>query len=567
MGLIASFISLLTGAAFCFGLAQIGVTRRLALLAALATGLAAIGVIANPLETIPAEPLSSIGALSLVLPAAPDLSERAIAVVLLVGGTLGLLALAVVVPPEVEGFGALFGWLLLALTAALLSLTIPPLSFLTPLSWTLAVIAAHGALIAAGVDPAPDQLPPHLIAGGLAVVAVTGLIAASAALPPDTLPPTTLVGLALFGALALAGAPPFGGARSAFTAAPALVAALITGLTLPTIGLGFVVRLLPQIPPLPVSTGFIMAAIGAFGALGAAFNALNAQSGRDLVARHGALQAGVVVCAAALNEPLAGLAAPALLLSLQMHAVAGGLVSAAIERLQGSDLLDGKQPTSQLPFIGLIWLMTTATATGLPLTWSFWGWRWLMEAATSHHVWVIGPLITAAVIGFAAGLPLLMRCWQGKTPVHTYWPEGMLSLPILIPLILAGFVPWLAWPLWLSWSPFAPPVMPAEPLAWPFIGTAIATGVISWFLLRKPNPYQTERVPEDPAVSPTWQGMGELLQGMSELADARRLFSILGRGIDRASSSLHTIMIIFEQRYYLFGVMIGLLAILFLMAQ
>ncbi len=566
MGLTVSFISLLTGAAFCFSLAQIGITRRLAFLAALVTGLATLGVVLNPVTITPPEPSFTIGAVPVVLPTPPDLSERIFAIALLFAGTIGFLALALSVPADAEGFGALFGWLLLALSAALLSLTIPPLSFLTPLSWAVAVIATHGALVASGVDPEPNQLPPHLVGGGIAVVSGAGLVASTALVPADTLPPTILVGLTLFGALALAGAPPFHGARRAFVTAPALIGALGAGLILPTIGLGFIIRALLQLPPLPASASHILVAIGAFGALGAAFGALNAASGRELVHWQGTLQAGVIICATALNYPLANLAAVALFPVLLLHAIVGGLVGAAIERQQGSDLLDGTQPTVRLPLIGFLWLLTTAIATGLPFVWSFWGWRWLIEAATIDYGWVIGPLLAAAALGFASGLPLFFRCWQGRQTTTIFWPEGWFGTLILAPLILIGLVPWLAWPLWLSWASFAPPTLPAEPVAWPLIGLVVLLSLVCWLLLRQDNPYQTARV-EDPAVTPTWRGMGELLYGLSEVTDARTTLSLISRVLDWIASLFHTVMIIFEQRYYLFGVMVALLAILILMAQ
>ncbi|MFN3373667.1 MAG: hypothetical protein ACK44M_08895, partial [Chloroflexus sp.] len=211
MGVTAGLISLLAVATACFLLSRAGITRRLALLATLTSGIAMVGVIIDPLEPAEATPLYRIGAIAVVLPAPIALSERALAGGLLFGGTIGLLALALAVPPSTKGFGALFGWLTSALAAALLSLTIPPLSLLTPLSWALAVLAAHGTLLASGVMPAPGRLPPHLIGGAIAVVAVSGLIALMALLPPDTTPATAPVLFAVIGALALAGAPPFAG--------------------------------------------------------------------------------------------------------------------------------------------------------------------------------------------------------------------------------------------------------------------------------------------------------------------------------------------------------------------
>lgn len=566
MGVTAGLISLLAVATACFLLSRAGITRRLALLATLASGIAMVGVIIDPLEPAEATPLYSIGAIAVVLPAPVALSERALAGGLLFGGTIGLLALALAVPTGTKSFGALFGWLTLALAAALLSLTIPPFSVLTPLSWALAVLAAHGALLASGVMPAPGRLPPHLIAGAVAVVAVSGLIALMALLTPDTTPATAPVLFAVIGALALAGAPPFAGTRLSFAHAPALVGALIAGLVLPTIGLGFMVRVIPQLPPLPALAGQLLAAAGAIGALGAAVGALCAANGRELGLWQGALQAGVIVCAAVINDPLAGLAAPALLPALQLHAIAGGIVVAAIIQRQSSDALDGSAAQVALPLSGVLWLLTTAIATGLPLGWSFWGWRWLIEALATRLVWAIAPLIAAALIGLAAGLPLVIRCWHGQTTTREHWPEGMLGGLALAPLVLAGLIPWLAWPLWLSWSPFAPPVLPADPVAWPLISFTLASGLGGWLLARR-----AKRLDPPPnignTVIPTWQGMGDRLHGLAEAADAHTALIWLGRAIDRVASMLHTGMIIFEQRYYLFGVIVALLAILILMAQ
>ncbi|WP_298820558.1 hypothetical protein [Chloroflexus sp.] len=566
MGLYIGLISLIVSAGACFALTHIGLTRRLGLLAALAATVATTGVIFDPIIPAVTEPITTIGAVPIWWPMSPDLSERAPVIMLLFGGAIGLLALALAAPPDAEGFGALFGWLLLALTAACISLTIPPLSFLTPLSWALAILATHGALISSGAIPAPAQLPPHLVAGAIAVAAVCGIIAMMALLPPETLPEPALLALAVIGALAIAGAPPFAGTRFGTANAPALISTLTVGLVLPTIGLGFIVRLLAQLPPLPPLPGHVLAAIGALGSLGAAIGALRSTSGRELVLWQGAFQAGVIVCAAAISDPLASLAAPALLPALQLHALAGGLIIATIEQRQGSDALDGSPARRALPFTGILWIFTTATAIGLPIVWSFWGWRWLIEALTTRLPWIIAPLIAAAVINMAAGLPLLIRCWYGKPGKHELWPENILAVLILAPLTLAGLIPWLAWPLWLSWSPFAPPVLPADPIAWPLVGLVLSIGLGGWFLARQASlPYASTET--DHAVIPTWYGLGEILHGLTEFATGRVTLNALGRGLDRTASMLHIAMIIFEQRYYLFGVIIALLIILVLMAQ
>lgn len=61
-----------------------------------------VGVIIDPLEPAEATTLYSISAIAVVLPAPVALSERALAGGLLFGGTIGLLALALAVPPALK---------------------------------------------------------------------------------------------------------------------------------------------------------------------------------------------------------------------------------------------------------------------------------------------------------------------------------------------------------------------------------------------------------------------------------------------------------------------------------
>ncbi|PMP80502.1 MAG: hypothetical protein C0184_09190, partial [Chloroflexus aggregans] len=94
MGVTIGLIGLLAAAVMCFLLTTTGLTRRMGLFAALAAGLATVGVALDPVVLAPTDPLLTIGAIPLTLPSAVALSERAIVVAILLSGTVGLLALA-----------------------------------------------------------------------------------------------------------------------------------------------------------------------------------------------------------------------------------------------------------------------------------------------------------------------------------------------------------------------------------------------------------------------------------------------------------------------------------------
>src|SRR5687768_2535376 len=124
MTLLLAFATLLIGAALCFGLSRAAPTRALGLLAAAAClaagGLALLGPM--PAAGAAPWPLLTLGEATFSLSAGLAAAERTIAATLLGGGAAALLALAGAIAGPVRGFGAIFGWALLCLMGALLSL-------------------------------------------------------------------------------------------------------------------------------------------------------------------------------------------------------------------------------------------------------------------------------------------------------------------------------------------------------------------------------------------------------------------------------------------------------------
>ncbi len=160
------------------------------------------------------------------------------ALLALFGGALGLLALALAIPPDVRGFGGLFAALLLALLATLVGLAnLEPL--LLPFAWTLAALAAFMALRASGALAGMDAPLIVLLIGLLGALIL--LAAGLAQRPGATVLPVALVCWTVAGLLAV-GAPPFHALVQQPAHGPAALAGVLLALGLPLLGGYMLVR-------------------------------------------------------------------------------------------------------------------------------------------------------------------------------------------------------------------------------------------------------------------------------------------------------------------------------------
>jgi hypothetical protein len=84
---------------------------------------------------------------------------------------------------------------------------------------------------------------------------------------------------------------------------------------------------------------------------------------------------------------------------------------------------------------------------------------------------------------------------------------------------------------------------------------------------RAPSARAVTRDPEEEAVRLPPQAAGDALRPLAWLARPTPLLRALWGGLERTSEGLRFLMGIFEQRYYLLGVLAALITIMLLMAQ
>lgn len=572
--LLISLSFLLLSSLACFGLSRFVPTRRLGQGAAAMSGLGGLLLLSRPAAVPdPPQTLLTIGAVPLQISSSlPDL-EQALALALLGGGALALLTLATAIAPTVRGFGATFGWGLLALLAALLGLAAPPLSLLQPMAWTCGVIAGYGAIWASGALARSEAIPQGLLLGLLGSVLLGGaLVGAGPDLGAGELPAPALAACMLLAVLAIGGLAPFHGARGEATAAPAPLGALISGLVLPCLGMGWLLRATPLLPVVPPAWAIVLGLLGLMGALGSAGGALGERRLRPLLAWLTAGQASLILIAVGLSDPLAALAGPALLLNMLLASVAGAAAIEPLERSAGTDDYTSATPGPRLPAAGLLWAGAVAALLGLPPFLGFWGQLWLLDGVTALLPWAAPLLLAAGVLRLPAALAPLPRFWAPPRPDLAGAPPRPIDViagaAALTPPLIFGLAPQLAWALWLRAAPFAPVALPiagGQQVA-VTVGAALAALTVG-LIARAPGARSLPADPDEEPVRLAPDALALVVRPLAWLSRPQNIIRFAWSSLERASTGLRYAITIFEQRYYLLAVLMVLIIMMLLMAQ
>ncbi|MCG8348201.1 MAG: hypothetical protein MI924_10535 [Chloroflexales bacterium] len=568
-------------------------TRWLGIGAAGAVMLAALSLLVEPLLnlSLPAPSLTwiTLGDISIVLTPAFGLGGLGLGFALLSGGALVLLALALALAPAVRGFGGLFAQATLALAAALLSVVAnaSDLSLILPFTWALAVLLSYSVVRSSGALNQSETFPQGLALGLLAsLFLLSGLLVGSQLSDSraDDMLGSLALACTLFAAATLTGIAPLHGAFDETVVAPAALGGLLHGLVFPVIALGTLIQQIVILSPLPEIWHIVLIITGLLGLLIASAASLREHSLRRLLGWQVSAQAGLVVFALGLTGPFATIAAPALLLNLMLTTLAGTLTVAMLERLTGSDDFTQIQSNAGLKFAGMSWLLAAASSLGLPPLWGFWGRHWLLAAASEQAPWAIPPLLAATILVMMVYLGPLARFWRldisqkklilvpadgaglGLWAPPAYTQRISLGVAI-VPILLLGLAPQLAWNGWLRSVPGAAQALPVSAdLQFAVVGVA-AVGAVLFFMVQRF--VWTRRIPTDDDMEPVILGpdaLGSSIRPLAWLGRPERLLRRTWDGLLMASNATRAAMSIFEQRFYLAGVLLALIVIMLLMA-
>lgn len=558
------FSLLLLVAALTLGLNRVAPTRRLGFATGAAVFAAAALMLLVPARAVDQAPVEvlAIGGARFSFWPAPGAMERMVALALLGGGGTALLSLAGAAPPSVRGFGGVFAWATIALAAALLSVITPAFSMVQPLAWSVVALAGYGALRASGAT-AQSEAPPLMVATGLgaSLLLLVSLLVAGPGAGAGQLPEWPVAAGGVLAALGLAGCAPLLYARDETALAPAPLGALILGLAAPAAALGWLLQSVAALPSLPPAWGVTLGLIGGLGALASAAGALDEQRLRPILNWTWGFQAALIVAAAGLATPRGVEAGASMLLGLLLGSVVAASAAAILEQHTGSDDYTAASGAPRLATAA--WAVGMLVSLGLPPLWGFWGRLWFLQAAQEQQPWLAALTLAASVLLTLALLaPLAGLLSPARLPPRrVQWTDA-------VPLVLAGSLllgpgvaPQLVRMFWPGDAPIVPVIQGASIVA----GMLLATPGL---LMARAAPGRSlERDPDEEPISLAPEGLGVALRPLSWLARPMPLLRSSWVALQRASEFLRVPLTLFEQRYYLLGVLAALLTIMLLMAR
>lgn len=519
-----------------------------------------------------------------VLSIAPRVGVQAapLVLVLLTGATLAFLTLALTVSSDVRGFGGVFGWSLLSIATAILGLSSSPL--LQPFGWATTALLVYAAVRMSGALDQGEALPRGVATGlGASLLLLSALLLLDQATEPFPATPLVLLVLA---SLIYAGGAPLNLSQYEALRAPAALTALIVGLVLPLLGLGSLLQLfgtirlpVPELV-LPPLLRNILLGLGLLSLAACTGGALRSRRLKALLSWLAGAQAGLVVLALVLEGPAAAIAAPTLLVNLALTTLGGGLAIATLERSTGSDdYTEELQAGVDLRLPGLLWLLVTLSVLGIPSSWGFWGRLWLFEAGLQQMPWIIPPILAVSILqGLVCLGPLVRFWWSARVNKDEAEPRSFATLragagPYLsilllwcLVLLVLGLAP-QAWAVVLQLITGLPTSLPIPLAAQIISGVVAALGVFGLVVLGR----KTTR----PALKDT--DMEPVVLAPDTLAEALEPLAILGRPLPLLQGSwdmlkalcwlARRVIVLFEQRFYLVGVLLALISLVLLMAQ
>ncbi|HET9222535.1 MAG TPA: proton-conducting transporter membrane subunit, partial [Roseiflexaceae bacterium] len=298
---------------------------------------------------------------------------------------------------------------------------------------------------------------------------------------------------------------------------------------------------------------------------------------RRLIGWQYSAQTGLVLVSFGLHRDLPPLEAPiSLLINAVLTTLACFLALAVLERRAGTDDLAEIGAHGPLVLPGLAFLVAAASAVGFPGTWGWWNYRELLDTARSEGFWLLALVLAGSALRLVAYAAPLVAFWRAsQSPVtRRGWPTAVALLCpaiVVLPLLIWGIAPQVAWNGWLAGV--ASTVRTDIPTAAaPDTLTQIALVLAALALLALPlvglrgrqRHAPCEQEPNNAALL-TPEALGQSLRGLAWFANPTSLYQLAWRALLSLSRGAARLLAMFEQRYYLAGLMIAVIVVVLLM--
>lgn len=510
-----------------------------------------------------------------------DAFSWVIAVTLLLGSCAGMIGLIHSLPYQLRNYGRLLALLLFHVCIILVGVAAQDAT-LRVFAWGMAALIGGIIMRLSGALPGSDT-PLISIVGGLAgAIMLLVAVVWRQYVPPGPLPGALIVTWTLAAFLGM-GLAPFHGYVAGMASAPAILAIFLVPLGIPLLGaMTFIDMLATQGPLISDYWRSVLVIVAIVSAFGTAVGAVGSSRLRTLFGWHSSSVFAVVVLAAVSDIQILAYGVPLLLVAAILSLCIVALGIAFIETRNYTDDLLKLRPRARIGFAGVLLFVAVAASIGLPGTVGFIARWWMAEILMVHAPWIIiAILISGSLLGVAWSMALstiwrrLPKDTTPEPPVQSAIPTSVAMIsPILFGVILlvTGFLPQLLWKAWLVplqsrlafESELVTPSMPGISLQLILTAVSVLLVALPIFASRlrqrdvaNPNDVGSTTIPA--------QATAESLSFLSSFVSPNRLLQSSWEGLIRFGGALQWVLRLGEERYYVAGLVLGLIVIVLLL--
>jgi hypothetical protein len=253
---------------------------------------------------------------------------------------------------------------------------------------------------------------------------------------------------------------------------------------------------------------------------------------------------------------------------------------AVLERRAGTDDMAEIELREPLWMPSLVLLIGAASAVGLPGTWGLWTRHWLFAQLAQLTPWATPIVLVGSALLALAWLMPLTLFWHRAGPTTPDLPIPpkirasavmFVGVAAAVPLLILGVMPQLAWNGWLAGlqddlaSGAGGPALPSLIAQSSSMLAALLLLALPLFARSRRSAAAEDQLPQAGVAAP-W-ALGESLRDLAWMAIGPEAFAQAWRVLLALSRGLRRGMALFEQRYYLAGLLIAVILVIMLFIQ
>jgi formate hydrogenlyase subunit 3/multisubunit Na+/H+ antiporter MnhD subunit len=337
-----------------------------------------------------------------------------------------------------------------------------------------------------------------------------------------------------------------------------------------------------QAPLLSTTTTLMLTVMAIISALGCAAGAIGAGRLRSMLGWHASSQFAMVVLMALSDVRILVLGVPLLIVSGIISTIMIALAIAFVEVRSNTDELSQLRPHASIGMAGVIILIAVASSIGLPGTLGFIARWWVIEVIFAQAPWI---LVAMLVVGSMQGLAwsvVLASIWRRSPRTLRATPLIVSAIPnwgawlgatcFAVLLLGLGIFPNLVWQRWVTtlqkhFAIDAVITQPTMPTLWQQLGLAgMALLIVVVPLIASRTAQRSQLGASDQqSVAVTPIATAESMSLLTGIVKADGILHSAWQALIRIGQAIQWILKLGEERYYVAGLVMGLIVIVLLL--